>query len=126
MRTLAPTSEIARDARRLVVSRQPPRPSLLRGSTQALEASQALLRSQAALLRRDAERWAGSLGLGLGLAAAAGVMLAAAWTLAVIAAVMAADTVALSLRLAAVAGLHAALGAALLYARARVARRSHG
>lgn len=120
-------SEAPQAYRRVVVSRRlAPRPSLLHASAHALDATQALVRSHAALMRRDAERWAGAVVRGLGLAAAAGVMLAAAWTLAVIAAVMAADAVVLPLRIAAVALLHAALGAALLVWRSRASRSGHG
>jgi hypothetical protein len=126
---LAPTPDVhvAHPARRGVVStRLAPRASLLQGGARALDATQALLRTQAALVRRDAERRIEALGLGLALAAAAGTMLVAAWALGLIAAVMAADALSVPVRLAAVAALHAALGVALLVWRARVARGGHG
>lgn len=124
---MAATPEPYRGGRPVTVSRRPLRPpSLLRGSAQALDATQALLRSEAALVRWDVQRWAGAMGLSLVLLGGAGVLLVAAWTLALVAAVLATDAVALPIRLAAVALLHGLLAGGLLLWRARLRRNAGG
>lgn len=113
-------------ARRAPVATRGDRVSLLRASARTFEAAGALLRSQAALASREADLWLVEAARGVLFVVAGALLLAAAWVLGMVAAVMAVERVSLPLRLGAVAGLHAVLGAAFLLARRGRTGRAHG
>jgi len=98
------------------------RPSVAQAAGRAIEAGHALARSEAALWRRDVELRIGSGLLGLALSCLAGIFLAAAWTLAVMAAVTAAPDVPLPTRLGIVAAVHALVGVGLVVVRKGIRR----